>query len=364
MNQTTTEPQTDAPPRQDYPTQTVDTAEGLIEIHTDYTPTRRGVHDKQGVVHAFARKDWPTHRTESAGESYRTTIRNTPKPGTNGGRKTQHAVLWPDGHGTCYHYRTLCGIHTRNGLTINNQQNWTRGQVALYIIPMSMRNYNLPLTALSEMTRGTDVNLHDITSVRTGENAELVFFNHGELVVGIGYDKTTAQGDGQFMFTLTEDERNAISDEPDNIYRLLLPAGFGRELDAGYHLNENPRFEGIHAKPETIMRQGEHFFVPRPDLGDYRLLDTEVGEHADENGLEKPQSHKRRYGGGYKAHHDLGSHAARDYLRLLDGRRFVRGTIRHIRNEHRMINLGEVWHEVFTNTREVQVVTERSTRSD
>ena len=42
------------------------------------------------------------------------------------------------------------------------------------------------------------------------------------------------------------------------------------------------------------------------------------------------------------------SHTARDAIRTKDGKLYIRGTLRH--PEHRMIRMGEVWHEVVKNT--------------
>ncbi|MFC6953756.1 hypothetical protein [Halorubellus litoreus] len=337
----------------------IETNVGDLTVPEWYIPTTKAVYDKQGVVESWAQKKFPVHTVSLCPDSddsvFRSKLRNT--------SKNQTAYQYTDGTGICYHYSTICGIRTKSGLVFNNQQNYASGRVTLYSVPHRFSDGNLPLTTLREIVRGTDVDLFDITEVIEGKNAELVVFGSGREVVAIGYDATAAQGNGEFAFLLTEDEQEMVRREPDRIYDILMPVEVARFLNDGVKLNENPRIYGHKADGETIMRQGEHFFVPYPDF-EYRYADTVVGDRANPDGLEKPQTNKVRYGRRYRAHHDLGSHIPRDYIQLTDGRRFVRGTIRHLRREHRMLNLGETWHEVFTNDREVTVIGDRSTLSD
>jgi len=93
-----------------------------------------------------------------------------------------------------------------------------------------------------------------------------------------------------------------------------------------------------------IIRQGEWYFLPRPDL------------EFPENVIEKPLNDV--------VDNPLDSHVPRDLVVVdgeLDQRRlgdtlavpdgiYVRGTIRHQRNEHAMFNLYDHWHAVIENT--------------
>lgn len=98
---------------------------------------------------------------------------------------------------------------------------------------------------------------------------------------------------------------------------------------------------------ECIIRQGEWYFLPQPDFSPH------------ENEVEKPLNGDART--------PLGSHTPRDVVvrdpdqQTLDGESatepeiYVRGTVRHNRNEHAMFNLYEMWHRVVENTEDMYV---------
>lgn len=106
---------------------------------------------------------------------------------------------------------------------------------------------------------------------------------------------------------------------------------------------------------DVIIRQGEFYTCPRPDL--------EFPEHM----IEKPLSE-------YEDSSALGSHIPRDQVVIeeddtqqtlgesgpsIEPGVYVRGTIRHERNEHSMFNLYDVWHKAVENTEDM-VAFERS----
>lgn len=101
---------------------------------------------------------------------------------------------------------------------------------------------------------------------------------------------------------------------------------------------------------DDIIRQGEWYFIPQPDL-DFPDAD-----------IEKPLSE-------YEDETALGSHVPRDQVVIpkpennvqktirddmdLESGIYVRGTVRHQRNEHSMFHLYDVWHKVVENTRDM-----------
>lgn len=98
-----------------------------------------------------------------------------------------------------------------------------------------------------------------------------------------------------------------------------------------------PDHEGGYGDEEmlgnAIIRQGEWYFIPEPDFSP----DGEVLKPLSEN-VDNP----------------LGSHKPRDLV-VEDDEIFVRGTVRHQRNEHAMFNLYETWHRVVENTEDMYV---------
>jgi hypothetical protein len=58
----------------------------------------------------------------------------------------------------------------------------------------------------------------------------------------------------------------------------------------------------------------------------------------------------------------LDSHNPRDLSFDADDTPVVRGSFRHVDNEHAMCNVGERWHEVHENTRDMTVFSYRRGR--
>jgi len=110
-------------------------------------------------------------------------------------------------------------------------------------------------------------------------------------------------------------------------------------------------------KPETVKRaernkkdvkrQGEWFFIP---FGNTRKLmkflrkEMLFFEPSLRTRMEKQKLLPLVSANGRDPHHRV-----RDCVEALYRRLFVRGTVRHTQNEHRMINLGEVWHQAVPN---------------
>ncbi len=82
-------------------------------------------------------------------------------------------------------------------------------------------------------------------------------------------------------------------------------------------------------------RQGEWFFVPVDD--DIKISKRDVI---------KALSDYYKKGFGAKSL-KLGNHVPRDMYIDKNGRIYVRGTVRHVHRDHRMLNLGNTWHLVI-----------------
>lgn len=98
---------------------------------------------------------------------------------------------------------------------------------------------------------------------------------------------------------------------------------------------------------DVIIRQGEWYFVP-----------TELDNVGDDE-IRKVLSEYREQSSTYGVTQELpdnplGSHVARDVVER-DGEVYVRGTVRHLDNEHTMFNVRERWHRVLENTADMFV---------
>ena len=102
---------------------------------------------------------------------------------------------------------------------------------------------------------------------------------------------------------------------------------------------------------DGVKRQGEWFFLDMPGLLTKNLVKAKVKES---NGMwwgrEKPGHYLR-----HKDKNRVMRHKATE-LRTLNGHTYVRGTIRHTGQEHKMLTLGKTWHLVMEN-REVRSFT-------
>lgn len=94
--------------------------------------------------------------------------------------------------------------------------------------------------------------------------------------------------------------------------------------------------EGIEVK-----RQGEWFFIPRP--GPLRNA-SPMPFYLDGEAQEYPTTLLQHREGRRMPRHSVTE------LKTKDGKRFARGTVRHSEGDHRMLKLGNIWHEVWENT--------------
>lgn len=119
----------------------------------------------------------------------------------------------------------------------------------------------------------------------------------------------------------------------------------------------------------SVTRQGEWFFIPREGHSPRGVLRKPLQEASGANGELGPSHREYR-------DKDLGAHVARDKVREIPTEcpecgetsfrydedvecigcgetvgptLYVRGTVRHLDHDHRVINLGETWHEAVTH---------------
>jgi len=101
---------------------------------------------------------------------------------------------------------------------------------------------------------------------------------------------------------------------------------------------------------KDVKRQGEWFFVPFGNTRKLKKLFKKkaLGMYGKEvllsTMLEKGKLLPVVSQNGNNPHHQV-----RDCVQGYYGEQYVRGTVRHTQNEHRMINLGELWHFAVPN---------------
>jgi len=211
----------------------------------------------------------------------------------------------------------------------------------------------------------------DYDRLDTRENS-VIEFEGGHYIVVL-YDASANSREGSMyagMFLANDDPRNEhvrryidrdayaqLSDivAPDEVLSSDLDVidSSTYRNDEGWSVADNEGGYGDEEKlGNMIIRQGEWYFIPKPEIA------------FSSNEIEKPLSN-------YEDRSVLGSHVSRDQV-VVDGERgqlrldeetapeiddgvYVRGTVRHSRNEHSMFNLYETWHTVVENTEDMFV---------
>ena len=348
--------------------------------HPRYKPTSRACYDCQAkVARKWAEGWYPTH---TDGRLY----------SSDNFRGQQH----PDGAGTLWHCRTREAIRTKSGLIINNSQCWSRGFAhcspapgADHRLPLSAIEVHTERgTVMNRRRKGA--NAYRITDIKSEKDPRsgahgrwhVVFIGGHEGAVGVGHDRSS-RGGGQFTVDLPPfvaeyagkvGPRKAIIQylRPDAVSAAVqgtsgptgeaFPGGLpvvssdeyrkynltGEEAEAHrkaggktsvreyrYRSDRTVNYQMFRAdlQGQSIVRQGEYFFVPRPSVDPTELPGAE------------------------ETHWAMGSHkherAAVETEAPFGTRLFIRGRVGHTRRDHHMIDLGDTWHEVFKSPTEV-----------
>lgn len=356
-----------------------------------YTKTKRSVYSSQhDVAEAWASGKYPLKNqgTNWSGKKYAEV--STSNDNFRG-------VQFGDGSGRLIHYSTTEAIRTRTGLIISNQQCWSRG-FAHCTTPPGV-DARLPLSDLPDFL-DADHDIYDIVAVREGDNGHKVVDIEGaDYSIFIGRDPSLRTREVCIM-VLSEEERDMPIDEIPN---LLMPGAVREAVESeGYKIvssDEYRKTKFMDPNEETIerenlkkvtqawgrdhyknhksylekyqgkaiVRQGEWFFIPGPDLEPRPELDSDA---RDILGNHKPQ---RQGTEGARAplptecpncdvvDINLGamedsSAECRNCGAEIPKKVYVRGNIGHRNNDHHYINLGDTWHRAVSHNREVTTV--------
>jgi len=399
--------------------------------HPFYTETRRKSYNSQhDVAEAWASGKYPTHNTaiNSKNQQYAVLYTGSPQTADAWGRRSSeidgestnfYGTQQSDGSGTLWHYNTREAIRLPDGTIVSNQQCWSGG-FAHCTVPGDTK-YKIPFDALEELLDEHDT-VSDLVNVRgQGEEKE---WPHGKYYsrqtrnsiaiidgenerygVFFGRDRSIINGNSSFAFRLSDtelrsDATDTIEDIPDTLLRpdaveesdlpvvdsreytktRLSGAELDRHLEAGgtttavtrkwlddYEANRQHYRADLQGN--VIVRHGEHFLIPRPDLEPeemgHRYAAAQMGSHRAERfrgarspmpemcsncgsssfevGFENP-----RYGEEYVSDitcGDCGNEVERPI--------YVHGEIRHTDNDHNAVNIGDTWHEAVEHGRDV-----------
>ena len=316
--------------------------------------------------------------------------------------KNFRGIQRPDGTGRLVHYSTTAAIRTKNGLVITNQQNWAGGWAQVTEPRAWERDYELPLDGIEDLLESGE-SLYDIVDVVCDEESwlenwngrkfrsvprdapKLVLLASGDAIC-IGRDSTASDRNQSFFgFRVEADELASLRSAKEAI-ELLKPDFVAAMEQKGLEIYERDgKTDG-----KRIVRQGEWFLVPVPkDFDESNLKVEKVYSEAFrrrkvtkwEDG-ERKTEYVKRLNRNFEDD-DLGSHIPREKGRQLPtdcdecggssfemddqgqvdcldcghefSTLFVRGTFRHIRNEHSIVNLGEKWHMAVCHDRDVMV---------
>lgn len=338
--------------------------------HSRYTRTKRASYgSQQECADAWADDQYPVHND---GVLYSS-------PNFRG-------VQRDDGSGRLRHYRTREAIRTRNGLIINNHQCWADGFA--HCSPPSDPDAVLPLSAIETIAdHNQSYEIADVigavntwegyhgdtrSSVRP-ENTIAVFpaydqsaADHEHYGVCVARDPSGLNRDSQyFVFRVDEDEiefarehgvealidakltpEAVTSSEYDVVHSGVYTKNHLDESEREAHLAAggkvtgsrsrwrdepvNRQFHRADLQGDSIVRHGEWFFIPAPNVSDDDVT---------------PSCSCETY-----VSDDLGSHRTYDDSgRLDDGTPVVRGRVGHSDNDHNMIHLGDTWHKAVTH---------------
>lgn len=331
--------------------------------NSKYKEVSRACRDTQrDVTQAFLNMEYPP---QTGGEIYSS--------------NNFKAYQYDDGSGRVRHYRTTETIRTRNGLIITNLQCYSAGFAHCSQPRGSQRDGTLPLSLIRRLLP-SEFDQYDIRSVNDG----LVELPDGYQIY-VGEDETSNE-DMRFGFLIDPDERVESAEEAEALLRPDVSSRAKRQgewfLDP-VDESEVPELPTRKCLPKAERKRKWWFERCDQNLvvgADHRVdgLQKECRECAESNWSVQANVPTARckechakylleeltdsmieemYGDRYQEALDaLDSHTPRDLIVDRAGNIYVRGTFRHTRNEHRMLNLGEQWYQAKTHDRDVRTV--------
>lgn len=283
-----------------------------IEIPDEYVPVRKARYGSQRqVTQAFIKGKFPTHNVSESNEKYVGRLYSS---------DNFQATVRDDGSGLIRHYRTIETVRTKTGLIIVNSQCWSGGFAHCSPPSFSKRDGTLPLTDLINVIDNPIENIVRVKSASDRRHPTVAKYEDGS-GVAVLRDGTSKNYGEEVVFKLTKDEMRDLENVSE-VDEIIKPASVKRVEDR-----------------KDVVRQGEWWFIPRPQVSFSKdRVVKALKQIRNDDGELKKWSREDDH---------LGNHVPRDKVIMDDGRMFVRGTVRHLQDDHDMINLGETWHKAL-----------------
>lgn len=379
--------------------------------HSFYHPvSRRSYSDQRGVTEAWVSGAYPTHNADDGEAVLYTGSPDDPDAVVVGRDTNFHGVQRPDGSGVLWHYDTREAIRLTNGIIIDNSQCWATGFA--HCSSPHDSHYELPLDAVEAIMDDGD-SWEQMCGV-VGQDSDPDEWNHvagsvvdfGTYGVYVGRDPSIINGDGKMVFrvdgrllghakaegtgsmlerALTPEAVSAsgldVVDSAEYVKSRLDSDEHKAHVDAGGKMVEsesrysdhfiNPLHYRADLQGEVVVRHGEWFFIPMPDL-DPQQLGVSDASHILDN-------HQPVRDGGMVMPYPTECEAcASTSFELFDGREaecrecgfnferpiYVRGEVRHLDGDHNAVNLGDTWHRAVTHDRDVLIYDPNPGRDD
>lgn len=398
--------------------------------HPFYTETNRKSYNSQhDVAEAWADGLYPTHNVRDDGSAilYTGATRSTDQWGRGreayGTSNNFYGIQEADGSGVLMHYTTREAIRLVDGTIISNEQCWSAG-FAHCTTPADTK-FSVPFDAVENFLDDEDT-VFDIVDVWgqgdekensfTGETyydkstTNSVVIIDGEnhrYGVFLGRDQSIINGNRNFAFRLNETELTEMESmeveeipnfslRPPAVQASELRVVDSREYTKSYDYSDNEWLEAhkeaggkttmVERRREkremnmqqyradlqgnVIVRHGEWFFIPQPDMEPEDVGNHYASEQLDSHraerfhGARSPLPEECSCGAssfeiGYSSPR-FGSEYADDITCTecgndIERRIYVHGQIRHTDNDHNAVNLGDTWHRAVQHNREVMV---------
>lgn len=396
---------------------------GNNDVPELYDSTDRKSYDSQAdCISAWEDMQWASHNEHESFSrtALQSNVRNTIEPTRISelySSENFRAYQFKNGAGVVMHYSTREAIRLVDGTVISNSQCWSEGFA--HCTSPSDKDAVLPLQAI-EAHLDDDDSVWNITDIvgqpetRTNDYTGNTYESHkventavkidgadNPYWVLLGRDPSIKEGNSRFTMRVSDSPfaRNLVGPNgvSEYIERNLKPievaeSGYEvvssdeytktrltenertRHKQAGGNLGEpqsrwrdepvNYQHYRANLQGKRIVRQGEWFFIPRPNenprnTGTHagsEILDNHTAVRHDSPRVPLPTACPYCESQSF----DLGDSETREVICNECGNKweqpiYVRGEVKHENGDHDSINLGETWHEAVTHDRAVRV---------
>ena len=345
----------------------IPTNDGVTYVSPKYTFTeRKSFSSQREVIEAWMDMQFPLHNVTS--NRYSKDVFATLY--SSGNFEAEQHV---DGHGIVYHYNTISDIRTKQGDYITNSDDWSAGFAHETHVPHSERLATLPLTRISGLAGFSRKDLYNITSVHTDTMLDgttsrdsLVRFSDGRgLLI---FRDNSSHEDALCFLEVSESEMKGKHSVYELKKDVLTPEPVKVAEAKGMKVvptNKMVAWKGNYEPGDVIQRQGEYFAIPEPD---YKPKNVVKILNSRNEGFSRPRNPMDSHIPREVSYHipsecemchstsfDVSEHFVCTECGNICDKLFARGSVRHSRNEHYVMRLGETWHSIHKHDKTVWI---------